>query len=133
MSLRRHGRRPIRLISILAATALVFAHVVGAYAHAAGHSHGRAHVGCAHDHANHAAATALPDQGVSGSLHLSCDQEIDHASCCDFMCHGGIAILATPALTFAEPARDCSASNASIARLLWPGSLDRPPKSFALA
>jgi hypothetical protein len=144
MNMRRRVRGAVRRVSILAAFALAFAHVIGAYTHAAGHAHGHAHgqghaahAAWAHDHADHEPAAiatiAVIQQSVSADPALHGDHGTDHASCSDFVCHGGIAILVAPAFAYAELARTNPSCEIAFARLLWPSSLERPPKSPAFA
>src|SRR5262245_52602639 len=102
--MRTHRQRcAARLVSAVAAFALVLAHLIGAYAHAAGHAHAHAqmHAGTAHHHH----AEPMVDTGEAGVVDdagKGCNDTVNHAQCCDFMCHGGVAILVSISLRYLE-------------------------------
>jgi hypothetical protein len=129
MVMRKNGRGGIRAVSLLAAFALVLAHLVGGYAHAAGHGHAKAAETCGHSHAvSTSAAASTVGPAVMSGARADCDQAINHSDACDFMCNGGIAILVATIAVAAAPKDAGSSAVAAITRLLLPPSLDRPPR-----
>lgn len=129
---------PARLLAAVMALALVVACVVGAYAHAAGHALPAAeHTAAAVDAADHAgqrghlfgpAACEAGQVGISHDCDGTGHSPLDG---CDFICHGGQAILAAAVLVL--PAVLDSAPLIQPATALHgaePTSLDRPPKPF---
>lgn len=134
LMMRRNGRDCSRLVSILAAFALVLAHVVGGYAHASGHSHSASAAECGHGHvANAPAATPAADAAALAKTDGACGQGINHGDASDFMCNGGTAILTVHTVLFAPPGQVASSPVRSIGRLLLPVSLERPPRPSASA
>jgi hypothetical protein len=129
VTMGRSGRGCSRLVSILAAFALVVAHMVGGYAHASGHNHAKSADGCAHGHAAKTSA-AMPaiDAAAHAKTDGACGQGVDHGDACDFMCNGGTAILTAQTVLLAAPNQVESTPVRSIGRLLLPASLDRPPR-----
>ena len=115
-----------RLLAATLALALVLASMVGSYAHTSDHGHH-------HDHASHLALDANAGAGSHADENgapATSTAAADHTCCCDFLCHGGIAILADMthrvrldyrrvALTPRDDVRPGTAG----------GSLDRPPRT----
>ena len=139
MVARKHASNGKRLISAVAALALVLAQLVGAYAHAAGHDHAGAYAACAHLDGHHAAAqthdAAAPsgiDQGAVDKPQHDDDRAL-HSGSCDFLCHGGIAVLAAAGFSYADPTLPYTLAVAIIADPSPPLSLERPPRSSARA
>jgi hypothetical protein len=129
-----------RLVAAVAALALVFAQLIGAYAHAAGHDHASGHAACAHLHGHHATAAhddgpAAPSGGDQGALDKAQhdDDRALHSASCDFLCHGGIAILAAAGFSYVDPTPPYTSAVAVIADPSPPPSLERPPRSSARA
>lgn len=127
----RHKRGPLRLVSAVVVFALVVAHVIGGYAHAAGHNHAKGHAACAHRSLSATAAVAGGTSVHDDSEH--CDEPADHIDAFDFMCHGGIAILVAPSFAFAAAKSEHASTLVEIAHLTLPTSLERPPKSAVRA
>ncbi len=133
--MRMRGNRygHTRLVSVVAVLALVFANVVGAHAHATAHGPDAAHAGCDRHLATsadmaHAAAHASVDGAASGIAHEHGDQGGVHTTSCDFVCHGGVAILVAATAdgrVAQQPARPHVAGSID---LLLTGSLERPPR-----
>ena len=129
---RVRARWPARSITAVMTLALVFASTVGAYAHAAGHTH----------HASaHAVQSEHPDR--SGSIsdeatdlhdeHGMADPGKGHTNCCDTICHGGYAILGV-GYAFSAPVNSRPATLVTArATGTRPSSLERPPRSPVLA
>jgi len=130
-----HQPWPARLIAVVTTLALVFASVMGAYGHAAGHSH-HSSPGVAHTQG----VDQLPPSADTRAAHADCDHSHNradtgssHADCLDIICHGGYAILGAtcivPLLARALP------FIVQIASLIGtqPGSLERPPRPPVLA
>ena len=104
--------------------ALLCAHVVGAYAHAAGH-------GPASRAQQELSAVG---GGVSAHVHGGHAKEAaGHVDCCDFMCNGGLAILAAPTVVFTRTKAPPSSRVIEIVHLRLAASLERPPKSAVRA
>lgn len=128
MSDRRLGLT--RLVAVAAALALILANVVGAYAHAHAHGTSTLHV----DH--HYEAAAAPGDGVTLSAeiaelgHMDEDngKKSDHATSCDFVCHGGIAILSAFADVSDQPQSTEQPGASRSVDLLLAASLERPPR-----
>lgn len=123
----------VRAVSAVAVLALIFASVVGAYAHAGAHGFGaKAHVDCDVHHDGTASTdcewTAVPSSGA-GHAHEHGNDEADHATSCDFVCHGGVAILPVSALAPISHQTNVSppAARGDDPRLKT--SLERPPRS----
>jgi hypothetical protein len=143
MVARKHASNGKRLISAVAAFALVFAQLIGAYAHAAGHDRASGHAACAHLHGHHATAAhdhspAAPSGGDQGSVDKAQHDQHDeeralHGASCDFLCHGGIAILAGAGFAYADPRPPYTPAVATIAHPSPPPSLERPPRSSVRA
>src|SRR5262245_46782653 len=122
-------RRRCRLLTALVAVALVFAHVVGAYAHAAGHNAGQEPSSRAQQEISAAAGG-----GLSAHAHGTQAQEAaGYLDACDFMCNGGLAILAAPTLAFTRTKAPASCRVSEIVHLRLAASLERPPKSAVRA
>jgi hypothetical protein len=126
MTVRKCGRGAMRLISAVLALALLVAHVLGGYAHAAGHNHPDGHATCAHDDSSAPAPLGgkltVPDEGD----HC---RQANHIDACDFMCHGGLAILVDLAVEHVDARTARSSTVADIVHLLLAVSLERPPRS----
>ena len=139
MVARKHASNGKRLISAVAALALVLAQLIGAYAHAAGHDHAGAHAACVHLDGHHAAAqahdAAAPPAGDQGAVDKPQhdDDRALHSASCDFCCHGGIAVLAAAGFSYADPTLPYTLAVAIIADPSPPLSLERPPRSSARA
>ena len=135
----KHASNGKRLISAVAALALVFAQLVGAYAHAAGHDHAGARAACAHLDGHHAAAhghdIAAPPAGDQGAVDKARhdDDRANHSTSCDICCHGGIAILVSLAFEYEAPTPPSTSAIATVANPSPPPSLERPPRSSARA
>jgi hypothetical protein len=128
-----------RLISAVAALALVFAQLLGAYAHA-GHDHAGGHAACAQVDGHGApadrdGASAPPagDSEVVSNQGQHDDDRTAHSASCDFLCHGGIAIPATVGFSYLDATPPWVAVVATVAASSPPRSLDRPPRSSVLA
>jgi hypothetical protein len=129
---------PTRLLAAVTALALVVACVVGAYAHAAGHASPAAeHAAAAADTDDHAehhrgqlSETATSNPGHVGHAHDCGGTDQTPFDCCDTICHGGQAILATAVLV-PHPALSAPLiQSASAFGSAEPDGLDRPPKPF---
>ena len=131
MRRHRHGYGIARLVSAVAVFALIFANIVGAHAHATAHGPDAMHAGCDQHLATsaaaaHAAAHASVDDAAIAHEHG--DQGGMHTTSCDFVCHGGVAILAAATAdgqVAQQPARPQVARSID---LLLTGSLERPPR-----
>jgi hypothetical protein len=125
MLVRQQRRCPTRVLAALVAVALVFAHVVGAYAHAAGHN--------LVEGPSFSAQQNVSAPGGSGiNAHAHGDHSKDPASnvdAFDFMCNGGLAIAVGPYAAFTEAKATHSSTVLQIVHLLLASSLERPPKS----
>ncbi len=133
---------PARLLAALTALALVTACVIGAYAHAAGHTSPPAErteagsgpdgaAGHRHGPAAKAAATEPRDLGHDhGHSHDGDGTSHSHLDCCDTICHGGQAILATDALVLPTSHTVPVIGSGSAFAAAEPGGLDRPPKAL---
>jgi hypothetical protein len=126
MCMGSHKSRLARLVSALLAVALVLAGVIGSYAHAHAHGIGALHSDCGQHHGTPAATenhsqAQVADEGT--------DLPAGHATSCDFVCHGGVAILSlgVSIQRQLEPAGTPLASPNPDLRLST--SLDRPPRS----
>jgi hypothetical protein len=134
---------PTRLLATAVALALAVVYVIGAYAHAMAHPLPRSGDAAASIHASHhasppgaghapAVSTTAPDHGRLPAAPIGDDRDgTEHSlDCCDMMCHGGIAILATALVVshrlLGAPAMEPAAVLLGAAA---PG-LDRPPKPF---
>jgi hypothetical protein len=125
-----HKRWPERSIATVAALALMFASIVGAYGHA-GHGNHRP------VHAAHAvsgevqAVSVLAEPAPIDGEHEGCD--IGNAHCNCFMCQGGHAILAQASVI---PYRlNCALvvlPTASVSSTP-PNPLERPPRPSVFA
>jgi hypothetical protein len=127
----RHGLA--RLVSAVAVVALIFANVVGAHAHATAHGPDAAHGGWDQHLATsaaavHAAAYAAVDDAASGIAHEHGDPGGAHTTSCDFVCHGGVAILAASTVHGQVAARPAKPHVARSIDLLLTGYLERPPR-----
>lgn len=137
MRMRGHTYGFVRLVSAVAVFTLVFANVIGAYAHAGAHGQGAAHAGCDQHHegqhleelASAPDATQVAEQrSPSGAAHEHGSDGAGHLTSCDFACHGGVAILGAsdPQVRVSEQRdRPQAAHNVD---LLLTGSLERPPR-----
>jgi hypothetical protein len=115
----------MRLVSVLVALALLVAHVIGAYAHAAGHNHTKGQSSCVHQEVS---ATAV--SGASAHAQSKhCHEPANYNDAFDFMCNGGLAILVAPSVAFAQAEVSHGSSVIEIVHLLLAASLERPPKS----
>jgi hypothetical protein len=132
MLMRKHGCNAVRLVSAMAAFALVIASVIGAYAHAAGHNHADAPAACAHQDASGTTAAA-GELSALQDADEHCSEPASDVDSFDFMCNGGIAILVTLSFAYVDPTPPYSSAVAAIALLLLPASLERPPRSPVLA
>lgn len=129
---------PARLLAATMALGLVVACIIGAYAHAAGHALPEAeHTTAAIDATGqeiqngHLSEPAASKPGQVGAPHDSDGTGHSPLEGCDFICHGGQAILAAAVLV--PPAVLDSAPLIQPAAALHgaePTSLDRPPKPF---
>ena len=124
-----HKRCLARLISGVAAVALLLAPAMATLGHAAGH----VHVSPAHGlHAKvvkSMAALIDVDAGESDGQHRSGDDTgHSHDCCCGSICHGGQAILSAALISAPLPARVSLdwPSNSTASRSL--GCLERPPR-----
>jgi hypothetical protein len=115
----------MRLVSALVALALLLAHAIGGYAHAAGHSHGKEASSCVHQEIS---ATALSATSADAQSE-QCQEPAHHIDAFDFMCNGGLAILVAPSVAFAPAKVAHRSSIIEIGHLLLAASLERPPKS----
>lgn len=126
----KHRRGATWLVSAVVAFALVVAHVVGAYAHAAGHNHANGHAACAQqDLAVTAMAVAMSVQDDSER----CDEPANDIDACDFMCNGGLAILVTPSFALVDVKSPHSSTVVESVHLRPTAPLERPPKSTVRA
>ena len=137
-SFRRHHIMQ-RLFAATVSMVLALASVIGAHGHAFAHNPGSAH---GHHHPGmleHISQVAQTIQTASDDLttvdgdHQNTNDN-SHTGCTDFICHGGLAILASgcTALTFELRVENLSwISQVTSRRGVF--SLDRPPKSFVLA
>jgi hypothetical protein len=132
MRVRQHKGDAKRLISAVAALALVIAQVIGAYAHAGEHGHGGAHAACVHQLGHGSAVPAAGDDGGVDKAEHDGDRA-HYDTSCDFCCHGGIAILATVAIAYVNPMLPYSRAVAVAEHPAAPPSLERPPRSSARA
>lgn len=108
--------------------ALLCAHMVGAYAHAAGHNAGQGPASRAQQE------ISAVGGGVSAHVHGEHAKEAaGHVDCCDFMCNGGLAILAAPTVVFTRTKAPPSSRVIEIVHLRLAASLERPPKSTVRA
>jgi hypothetical protein len=127
-----------RLLSIAAALALVLAQLTGSYAHARGHSQATGHAACGHVGGHHAAAlghdaaSPVGDQGVAGEGTPGHNGAL-HSTSCDFVCHGGIAILEISGVYDVDQATSYGPAAISVANPSHPPSLERPPRFSARA
>jgi hypothetical protein len=122
----KHKRGASRLLSAVAALALILAQLIGAYAHA-GHDHAAAHAACAHHGGGSQVAPDEHQPGEAQTEHGSDPATHNHS--CDFMCHGGVAILAISTFSYADAQLPYELKGIAFDHLLWPASLERPPKS----
>ena len=124
-----------RLIAVVTTLALVFASVMGAYGHAAGHNH-YSSPGVAHtqdvDQQTASADTQAAHADCDHS-HNRADTGSSHADCLDTICHGGYAVLGTTWIVplLARPLPFIVPIASPIGT--QPGSLERPPRSPVLA
>ncbi len=131
---RRRGYGFARLVSAVAVIALVFANVVGAHAHATAHGLDAAHSGCDDQHlatsadVAQAPAHASVDGAASGVAHERGDHGATHTTSCDFVCHGGVAILVAATADGRAAERTATLHAARSTDLLLTGSLERPPR-----
>jgi hypothetical protein len=126
---------PSRLLATAVALVLAFTYVVGAYAHAAGHQERHARAGYA-ETLSDGITTGAPVAGLYDHGYCAhgggqdCDEPEQSSDCCDTICHGGQAILATapvvPHVALEAPAIE------PVAALQGADSagLDRPPKAI---
>jgi hypothetical protein len=128
----------MRLLAAVTVLALVLACIVGSYAHAAGHALP------ADPH-----ATAAADNGGGVGEHVSKPEPSKpghrrHADdcggtgqstfdCCDTICHGGHAILASSGFVLRSARYAPLIQSAAALDGAEPGALDRPPKPFSPA
>lgn len=132
MRMRGHRYALTRLVSAVAVVALVFANVIGAYAHAGAHGQGTAHAGCDQHHEGLASvpdATQVADRdSPSGTAHEHGSDGAGHLTSCDFACHGGVAILGAsdPQVRVSEERARPQAAHSVALQLT--GSLERPPR-----
>src|SRR5262245_28045779 len=124
MVVRQQRCFPTRLIAALVAVALVFAHIVGAYAHAAGHNHAQGPSSCAQQDILSSADSRI--NAHAQAKHGS--EPASHTDAFDFMCNGGLAILAAHTVAFARVKAPHSSRIVEIVHLLLGTSLERPPK-----
>jgi len=124
---------PSRLISAATALALIVASAVGAFSHAAGHGH-HSPLHVAHAQSLEVASPAADTQHSHvGSDHEQGDNTQAHSTCCDTICHGGQAVLAS-ALALPLPLAGASFFQPSASlHSKPPGCLERPPRSPVLA
>jgi hypothetical protein len=123
---------PARLVSTVAALVLILASAVGVFSHAAGHAHNSP----LHMWHTESVETASVDT-ESGPDHLGDREKGEkgqpHSTCCDTICHGGQAVLAS-ALALPLPVAGASFSRPSASlHSEPPGYLERPPRSPVLA
>ena len=139
MVARKHASNGKWLISAVATLALVFAQLIGAYAHAAGHDHAGVHAACAHLDGHHGAAqaqgAAAPPAGDQGAVDKAQhdDDRALHSTSCDFLCHGGIAVLVAAGFSSVDPMPPYTSAVATTADPSPPPSPERPPRSSARA
>ena len=134
--LRRHHALQ-RLIAATVSLALVLASVIGAHGHAIEHSHdsthGHHHTGSIEQVLQVAQAVQTASNGLSA---VDGDHQVDtrHTGCTDFICHGGLAVLASgcPALTF-ELRDENLPWTSQVTSQQGVFSLERPPKFHVLA
>jgi len=122
-----------RLISTVAALALIVASAIGAFGHAAGHGH-HSPLDVAHAESVEPASTASDTRhGHVGCDHEKGEKGQPHANCCDTICHGGQAVL-TSALALPLPVAGATLFRPSASlHSQPPGCLERPPRSPVLA
>ena len=130
MHRRKHISAARRLVSAVAAVALVFAQLIGIYAHAAEHDHATGHAACAHHHGQDAAApTGSGDPRLDKAAQDSGDR-VSHHTSCDLICHGGAAILAAgEGCAYVGSTRIYAPAIGVVVDPSQPPSLERPPKS----
>lgn len=127
MSDRRLGLT--RLVAAAAALALIFANVVGAYAHAHAHGTGALHADYSHHHAASAdGVTSSAELAQVGHMDEGDGNKPDHATSCDFVCHGGVAILSAFTDVSDHPQSSEQPGASRGLDLLSAASLERPPR-----
>lgn len=130
-------------VAMTIAVVLVVASPVVAQAHSGGHAHHGDHA-AAQSQSSHVVTvlSATPaefdvvmktmchgsDHGTPGASHNSCN-----AGCCDFCCHGGVAILATDLSAAVWPEAADYGAASGIGRGATVFAFERPPKALALA
>lgn len=135
---RRHHTLQ-RLFAVAVSMALMLASVIGAHGHAFAHSPGSGH---GHRHSGLVEQVSQVEQTFQIAPDILTAVDADHqntndkshSGCTDFICHGGLAILASGlvALTFAQRVENLPwTSQVACRRGVF--SLDRPPKIFVLA
>jgi hypothetical protein len=130
MLMRKQGRGAMRLLSAVVALALVVAHAIGGYAHAAGHNHSKEPAACVFQASSEMAAAAEMS-GQADSEH--CNVPANPGDALDFMCNGGVAVLMMPSFVCPDQNQPHASTVAGGTPLLLPGSLDRPPRSTVRA
>jgi hypothetical protein len=144
VAMARHLRKAwaARLVAATLSLALAMAPIAGAAAHVIGH--GDAH---AHHHGAIIAADSSPDPDqrsahsedhhrVSGAGPANMPEPAhQHSGCVDFVCHGGLAVLAAAtAWNFTDwPKVAVFPWNTQALASVIPARLDRPPKSLGPA
>ena len=133
----RHGPFA-RLVAAVLSLCLVTASVAGAAAHAGdcAHHHG-AQVAIDAEHAAHALDHTASTDAVSPAGGGGEPQESQgrHVACMDFLCHGGVAVLAAGSAWTAEDwptARTVPWASLPLVAIS-PSTLDRPPKALVSA
>lgn len=128
MSHRRLGLT--RLVAAAAALALILANVVGAYAHTHAHGTGALHFDYNYHHAAPGGDSLTPSAELIQFGHMDEDnsKNPDHATSCDFVCHGGIAILPALAIVSGHPQSAEQPGTSRGLDLLSAASLERPPR-----
>jgi hypothetical protein len=112
------------------ALAVIFAYIGGAYAHAVGNAH----------HETPHAASGLADGPSIAAAAAHVDGEYEgadatdaHGKCCDFLCHGGHAILARLAVISHPPRCAVAVLPREWLSITQSNRLERPPRSPALS
>ena len=126
------NRWAARLISAAVALALIFASAVGAYAHAFAHCH-HGHANAAHQEGAEAPASTVTANALHEGESRGSSAPVDHAQCCDTICHGGFAIVDMGAVVLLPASCLHAIPFASLAAGMQPHSLERPPRSPVLA
>lgn len=130
MCMGNHRSGSARLVSAFVALALLLAGVIGSYAHAHAHGIGMVHSDCGQ---HHSTPGAIDDPSQAQVADEDTKAPSGHATSCDFICHGGVAILSF-GVSIQRQLEPSGAPHASRnLDLLLSSSLDRPPRSPATA